>query len=97
MQWVRASEAQSMAFSSPDARVLSFRLPVSVGFRQAERKALRAFGYRGRVKREDRSLVVERTPVLTRAMQRRNEKKRRKGLQTKRLAGGGACGGRVRI
>ena len=64
MRWISQHEAQAMAFSSPDAQPIAFRLPSRLGQDRVHLLARSAFGFRAVVERGDDSWIVKRREYL---------------------------------
>lgn len=84
MRWLSHVEAQSSAFSAPDAQAIAFRLPGHLAQNRVHLLAREAFGHRAEVEREDGSWVIQRRPYDDACVSLQREKQRRR--QQQRLA-----------
>src|SRR5262245_17862361 len=96
MRWIKHTEAQLLAFSTPDAQPLGFRLPGHIRQDRVQLLARTAFGYRAGVTRDNETWVVTRREYLddrARArvakQQRRLEQQKRRQLASKVVLRGG--------
>ncbi len=64
MRWIYHSDAQALAFSTPDSQPLAFRLPGHLTQDRVHLLARAVFGYRANVERDNGTWMVERVPFL---------------------------------
>jgi hypothetical protein len=81
MRWISHSEAQVLAFSTPDAQPIAFRLPGHLTQDRVHLLARAVFGYRAYVERGNGTWVVQRVPFLDAHARARLEKMNRRNTQ----------------
>lgn len=81
MRWFNHSEAQALAFSTPDAQPIAFRLPGHLSQDRVHLLARAVFGYRANVERGNGTWVVQRVPFLDAHARARLQKMHRRDAQ----------------
>lgn len=81
MRWIRHVEAQVLAFSTPDAQPIAFRLPGHLTQDRVHLLARAVFGYRAKVERDNGTWMIERVPFRDATARARLEKMHRRGAQ----------------
>ena len=81
MHWISHQEAQSVAFSAPDAQEIAFRLPGHLAHNRVSTLARAAFGYRAQFERADDTWIVKRREYFDDRARARLEKTKRRNVQ----------------
>ena len=84
MRWISHCEAKDLAFTTPDAQPMAFRLPGHLGQDRVHLLARNCFGYRAEVEWDGGTWLVKRREYLDACERARLEKHQRR-QQQKRL------------